>query len=259
MEEERYLITAVQKALKILTLILQNENGLSFSQITKLSGGMNKSNVLRILYTLKSEGYVDFDEASSLYKRGAVFASLSAGDSFASLRLMLEDELRKAADQTGMIVHFTVAAADRLRLLLRIFPSASFEPLALANMEENEVPLNATGAGKIFAAFADEELKARLIAACSFSSYSENTITDRQEFMRIAAEARRNGFASNNCEHEEFLCCFTRPVFAKGGKLAGALSFSGLKDMFRGERYEKMKAYSLVLTEDLSRRLGYEE
>ncbi len=255
--DERYTIASVQKALKILRLLIENEREFTFTEIAKASGGMNRSNVLRILATLKSEGFVAYNEESHLYHRGKVFMSIGAEREEERLKAVLEDDLQKAAIETGMIVHFTILSEGKLRILLRCFPFASFESLALASLDDGEVPANATGAGKIFAAYLDKEEREKLLSSCPFESYSPSTITDRRVFDGIVAKVRERGYATNNCEHEEFLCCLARPVFQQDGSLVGALSFSGLKDMFQGERYEKMNVSSISLAKELSRRFGY--
>ena len=257
MHNERYNISAVQKALKILSLFIRSDEGYTFTSVVNESGGMNKSNVLRILATLRNEGFLSYDESTSCYCRGPVFIGFR-GTGPENLRMYMEEDLRKAAKESGMIVHYTVYRNGELKLIFRFFPQSSFESLALASMEEGSVPLNATGAGKIYAAFADEDIRKQLMDSCRFLSYSPNTITDRKVFEETVRTVRQQGFAINNCEHEEFLCCLSRPVFSAGGHLAGALSFSGLKDMFTGERYERMDRMSRELSAELSRRFAYE-
>lgn len=257
MPNERYNISAVQKALKILSIFIRSDEGYTFSRVVNESGGMNKSNVLRILATLRNEGFLSYDETTSCYCRGPVFIGFR-GTGSENLRMYLEEDLRRAAKESGMIVHYTVYRNGELKLIFRFFPQSSFESLALASMDEGSVPLNATGAGKIYAAFADEDIRKQLMDSCRFLSYSPNTITDRKVFEETVRTVRQQGFAINNCEHEEFLCCLSRPVFSAGGHLAGALSFSGLKDMFTGERYERMDRMSRELSAELSRRFAYE-
>lgn len=256
MTDERYTITAVQKALRILEILMRDDNGHSFTSIVNASGGMNKSNVLRILATLKQEGFISFDEEKNEYYLGPVF--LNFRNYAGCLHLNIENELKEAADQTGMIVHYTVFRNGELRLAFRVFPQTSFESLALASIHGDAVPLNATGAGKIYAAFAESSVRNELMKNCAFKSYSPQTITDRKVFEQVVRGVREDGFALNHCEHEEFLCCLSRPVFSSGGHLAGALSFSGLKDMFTGSRYEMMKEVSATLADSLSRRFGYD-
>ena len=256
--EDRYVIASVQKALRILRIFIEHDECFTFSDIAEASGGMNKSNVLRILSTLKAEGYIFFDDSANLYSRGPVFASIVKDNEFEELRRILLPDLKEAAAKSGMIVHFTVLDGLTLRILLRCFPSPSFESLALADIEGSDVPLNATGAGKVYAAFSPDEIRRNLIDSCQFASYSPNTITDRKQFENVVEKVRRDGFATNNCEHEEFLCCLTRPVFSSNGSLIGALSFSGLKEMFKGERAVKVDALSRKLSSELSRRFGYE-
>lgn len=76
MHNERYNISAVQKALKILSLFIRNDEGYTFTRVVNESGGMNKSNVLRILTTLRNEGFLCYDEHTSYYYLGR-YSSIS--------------------------------------------------------------------------------------------------------------------------------------------------------------------------------------
>ncbi len=258
MDDDRYQIASVAKALKILKLFLDSDRGYTFTEILNESGGMNKSNVLRILSTLKSEGYLFLDSVNSKYFRGPVFFNLEGRMDSNKIKNMLEPDLLNAAKESGMIVHFTVYENKRLKIIIRAYPS-SHESLIIADSEDGDVPLNATGAGKIFAAFSSEKTRTELINKCEFKRYTDNTITDKNEFLKVVGKVREAGYALNYLEHEEFLCCLTRPVFKSGKELIGALSFSGLKDMFSGIRFDRMNDLSMKLTKELSRRFDYEE
>ncbi len=259
MEEDRYTIASVQKALRVLSLFIGDDSGHSFSDIARYVGdGINRSNVIRILATLKTEGYLCYDDGEGKYYLGPVFLMSSLTQRSEILSHLVEKDLRQAAEESGMIVHFTVLSSGELRIAFRCFPRSSMESLALASIDDEAVPVNATGAGKVYAAFADADVAEHLVAQCPFRSYGPATITDRAVFSSVVDKVRCDGYALNVCEHEEFLCCLSRPVFAFGGHLAGALSFSGLKDMFQGERYQRMFSMSQALCERLSRRLGHE-
>lgn len=257
--EGRYTIQSVRKALLVLRLFLAPEarRGLLFSEVVSMSGGLGKSNVLRILSTLKEEGFLSYDRVDMRYYLGPVFADMRGQASLAELKAMLEGDLSKAASDAGVIVHFTVLDGAVLRILVRCFPRTNYESLVLASVDDPGVPVNATGAGKIYMAFADEATASSLLDSCPFESYSPNTITDRGRFLECVDEVRQKGYALNICEHEEFLCCLSRPVFGSGGRLVGALSYSGLKDMFTLPRFERIDRLNKALAESLSRRFGY--
>lgn len=256
--EDRYTISSVQKALKVLRIFIDSDCGFSFSEIVSRCNGMNRSNVLRILSTLKSEGYLFHDDEKGLYYRGQAFFHLEVAGRDEKLRRLIRGDLEKASQDSGMIVHFTVFNGKELKILLRCYPNKASESLALASMDDASVPVHATGAGKVYVAFADDETRRILLSDCHYESYGVNTITDADVFRKVVEKVREDGYATNMCEHEEFLCCLTRPVFASGGRLLGALSFSGLRDMFQGERYRRMDELSLDLSQELSRRFSHD-
>ena len=85
-----------------------------------------------------------------------------------------------------------------------------------------------TGAGKVLTAYSAAEVREKIISHCSFASYSERTITDKDEYRQVLDTVRRNGYATNEGESEPYLKCITYPIFGYGGKIEAALSLSGI-------------------------------
>jgi len=254
--DERYIITAVAKSLKVLKLFKSSSAHYTLAELTQLSG-MNKSNVLRILNTLESENFLYFDSYSKTYILGSHFNSIMASFSYSDLKNLIHEDLVVAAKKSNVLIHFTIKERDTLVMLERVFPG-NINSLIFASNEGEEVPLHATGAGKIIAAFSPLEERKRLISNCNFNRYTENTITDKDEFINLLEQIRKDGFALNKCEHEEFLCCLTRPIFYENGTLAGALSFSGYKEVFTSSNYDRINEISKYTVLSIQKKLGYE-
>lgn len=256
--EGKYVIESVRRSLKVLKIFSDGESEYGISELSKI-GGIPKSSILRILSTLESEGFVILDENTKKYRLGLYFNSIAASIGYSALKHQLHPDLSDAAEKSGMLVHFTVLDGERLFILSRVYPQNITARLAFQSEEGGEVPLNATGAGKVIAAFSPPDISKRLLKLCPFDRYSGSTITGRYEFLKCLEETRRLGYALNIGEHEAYLACLSRPIFYANGKLVGAISFSGFKEMFEGTAFHRLDEVSMRTVERISRRLGYEK
>lgn len=255
--DERYIIQSVKKSLQVLKCFGNWKSGYSLAELTKKCG-MNKSNVLRILSTLESEQMLQYDKENAEYRLGSWFLSIASGFDWSDLKTRTQNYLQDAAQQSRLIVHFTVLAGDELIVLNRVYPPAS-TALALASQIGGSVPMHCTGAGKIIMAYAPDATQERLLSLCKFEKYTDKTITDKTRLMAEIQQVRKQGYALNNGEHEEYLHCLTRPVFYADGTLAAAVSLSGLREAFEGEKGKEIDNLSKKLASDISRSLGYDK
>ena len=257
--EEKYIIESVRKSLRVLKLFSDGDCQYKLSDLHYMSG-ISKSSLIRILTTLESEGFVISDETTKMYRLGLYFNSMASSIGYSALKNQLYPDLKWASEKSGMLVHFTVLKDMELSMLSRVYPEDNAPvSIAFASNEGGEVPLNATGAGKIIATYSDIETTTELIKNCKFHKYSSTTITNSFDFYKSMEETRELGYALNEGEHEPFLACLSRPIFYANGKLVGALSLSGFKEMLSGENFERINEISIETVKRISRRLGYEK
>ena len=70
MEKSRdYTINAVKKAINLLKLFDDENRELTLSELSSMSG-IGKSTMLRMLYTLNVEEFIDYDEETKKYSLG---------------------------------------------------------------------------------------------------------------------------------------------------------------------------------------------
>jgi DNA-binding IclR family transcriptional regulator len=86
-----------------------------------------------------------------------------------------------------------------------------------------ELPLHATGVGKILLAYAPERLRAAVLGA-RLSSHTPNTITDPGRLRSHLAEVHRSGFAITREEMTLGSCSVAAPVLDADERVVAALS-----------------------------------
>lgn len=89
-EKNRYTISSVIRALRVLKLFDRNHRSISLTEISAMSG-LTKSSALRIMESLESEGFVKRIDNSKKYKLGLELYMISKeGYDFSSLQAVAE-------------------------------------------------------------------------------------------------------------------------------------------------------------------------
>ncbi len=86
-----------------------------------------------------------------------------------------------------------------------------------------DLPLHATGVGKVLLAFADEETVERVLGR-PLSGHTPATVTDPRRLRAELAEIRRTGLAHTQEEMSIGTCSTAAPVRGRGDRVVAALS-----------------------------------
>lgn len=251
-----YTISAVQKALKILQLFDHGNSELPLTEISRRMG-MNKSTALRFVATLRNEGFLKMDPDTKKYSLGVILFRLgSYVHESMNIQKIANPHIKKAADATGMIVHLGVIHNDEVIVVEKVWPDKTAESVRLISRVGGILPLHCTGIGKIFlAARTDEEIRA-IIEKKSMAAYTSNTITDIDRLLREIAAVRRDRYASNNCEHEDYMMSLTYPIYNHKSELVAAMSLACIKEKFKDADPRVLHQVLQDTTAAISRELG---
>ena len=255
-DNDDYKIAAVIKVLRTLKQFSAEEKELTLTQLSNRTG-INKSNMLRILVSLESEGFVKFDEELKKYRLGITMYNLgNTAFGFLDIKKICYPILRKASKDLQLLIHLAVELDGQVLVIDRIWPNNHEDIAGLVSKIGGTVPLHCTGVGKVIAAYVEPKKLDRLIRDCDFKKYSEKTITSKETFLRCVEEVRRNGYAINDCEHENYLRCLTRPIFDSSGKFIAAFSLSGLSEIMDDERMKDFQIASKEIAKSLCKEFG---
>lgn len=257
MASEDYIIASVAKSLKTLKQFDVNNKELSLTQLSSKTG-INKSSMLRILASLESEGFVKYDEERRKYRLGiALFNLGNTAFEFLDIKKVCTPYLKRAAVESQLLIHLAVIEDNRVIVIDKVWPTDHLDVIALVSYVGGSVPLHCTGVGKVLSAYSSERTLQKLVAHCEFEAHSANTNTSREQFLESLPKIREKGFAFNDCEHEPYLRCITRPIFNSDGKVIAAVSLSGLKDVMTDEKLGFYGEISKRTTREISREFGY--
>jgi IclR family acetate operon transcriptional repressor len=210
-------LSSVEKALDLLQALHDAAEPLGPSALARALG-LPKSTAHRLLGPLVRRGLVERD-AQGAYRPGFALVALGLGvlrsdPLVAAARPALEAEARAL----GETVFLTALRGGRIAVLEKA-EGAGF--LRAAPQVGATVPAHATAVGKLFLAFAPDELALEEPLA----AYTPATRTAPDALAREVARARAAGFAVNRDEWIEGLAVVAAPVRV-GGRMLGALALA---------------------------------
>lgn len=219
-------VRALSRGLQILELLVSEPEGMSLTNVARETG-LAKSSVHRLLQTLVYNGYVCQKTHPTDRHYYASFKLLTLGTRLIediSLSEIAHPHLEKLAHASGETVHLVLWDQSKVVYIEKV---EAPNPIRMYSRIGNHAPLHCTGVGKAVFAFLPEEKRERLLQQ-DFVKYTDNTLVDPQALRQHFEEVRTQGYAVDNGEHEEHVCCIAAPLFARDAQVAGAISIAAV-------------------------------
>lgn len=226
-------------------------------RLTDLSDKLSlpKSQVLRIVSTLESGGYLDRDPETKRYRLGIRVFQLGmivreeldirrvARPAFRALAAeTLETVGLIVADPTGPICVDVIQSPKGLRVYAHV---------------GRHMPWNAGTSGKVILAYLPEDQREAILAAGRFRRFTDRTITDPQRLRALLTEIRRDGFHIAAQDLDEDAAGVAAPIFDHDGRIAGAISLAAPLSRMNPSAMERLADQVRAATSEISRQLGY--
>lgn len=217
------MVKSVVKAMRIFEEMVNHGKAITLSNLSKKLE-LNISTVHRLLNTLLELGYIEQNE-EGLYRLGLRSYKLAdiISEKFDLRKLVrpyLEDIAAACNETTNLVVleDYQVVYIDQVEStnMVRMFASVGSRGDA-----------HCTGSGKALLANLEEKNREDYIKSADFTAYTDNTITNPDEFRKELSRIRKQGYALDLEEKELGVRCTAAPIFAENYKLLGAVSVSG--------------------------------
>lgn len=243
---------SVQKAFALLRAFSATDNWVSNAELSRRTR-LSKAATHRLMTTLEDVGAVVRD-ARGAYRPGLVLASLSrnivvgdlvrqaAHDSLTDLAARLKGVIHLGVLESGMVTYAAkIGAAGRLEVPSHV--GAQMEPYCSA--------LGKT----LLSGLADEQLDEYLRDG-ALVALTPHTITDRHRLFSEISDIRHRGYAVDDCETYQTICCVGVPIRDPQGHIIASLSMADTAaHMSRGWRNEVSSA--LISTAAMISRKAY--
>lgn len=250
-----YFLESVDRVMKVLDAFESDAQEL---RLTDLSVRLNmpKPQVLRIVSTLQTGGYIERDPVTKRYRLGLRLFQLGmVVRQQLSLRRIARPVLNHLAERT----HETVA-------LFRADPSGAIcidviespKGLRIFAQEGRRMPWNAGAAGKAILAYLPEPEREAILANASFEQYTPFTVTQPDRLRQILDEIREVGYAMSAGDLDPDAAGISAPVLDANHRVAGAVSIGGPKSRMSAAELPELIELVRLGAAEVSRGLGYD-
>ena len=249
------MVETLIKFFKIIDL-LENSSELRLKDIAEKLD-IDKSTIHRFLKTLLKYNFVRINPSNKKYSLGLKFLNTATKiiDSI-DIRNIAHPyliELEKSSNET---IHLTTFDGKRVVYIDKI---ESIKPIRMYSRIGNVAPINCTAAGKAILAFQKNGIVNSIIESLDFIPLTKNTITNKEDFIKNLEDIRNKGFAIDDSEHEENICCIAAPIRDYSREVKYAVSISAVSTRVDLKKLISFKDILIEKTDRISKELGFIE
>ncbi|WP_314944775.1 IclR family transcriptional regulator [Bradyrhizobium cosmicum] len=246
-------VQSVDRALSILETLSEDDEGYRLSDLA-VRTGLSASTVHRLLATLESRRFVQFDRAESKWHVGV--RSFTVGASFARRRNFSAQAipyLRKLRDLTRETANLAVVDDEFIIVLTRM---ESREIMRSLTQVGGRVPMVTSGVGKaVLATYSDEDVGA-VIRHHGMPRLTEKSIVRPGDLFKELEKIRKQGYALDDEEACMGLRCVAAVVYNDCAEPLGAISVSGMTSRLTDQRLPEIGQIVRDVAAELTAALG---
>ncbi|MBB4366420.1 IclR family acetate operon transcriptional repressor [Bradyrhizobium sp. CIR48] len=246
-------VQSVDRALSILETLAEDDEGYRLSDLA-VRTGLSASTVHRLLATLESRRFVQFDRAESKWHVGS--RAFTVGASFARRRNFSTQAipyLRKLRDLTRETANLAVVDDEFIIVLTRM---ESREIMRSLTQVGGRVPMVTSGVGKaVLATYSDEDVGA-VIRHHGMPRLTEKSIVRPSDLFKELEKIRKQGFALDDEEACMGLRCIAAVVYNDCAEPLAAISVSGMTSRLTDDRLPEIGQIVREVAGELTVALG---
>jgi DNA-binding IclR family transcriptional regulator len=249
-----YQIQVLDRALAILEALSQDGPDLSLGQISE-SLGLHKSTAHRLIMVLERHKLVEKNSQTGKYRLGLKLFELGTrAVSQLDLRERARPFLERAVLETGETVHLCIYDDGEVVYLDKVEPGRS---VRLASSVGRRNPAYCTAVGKAIMAYLPENQVEIAVQKHGLRSLTRKTISTMMELKAELTQVQELGYAVDNEENEEGVCCVGTVVRDFSGDPVAAISVSGPTFRVGSEKIPFLAKSVISAAEALSKELGF--
>jgi DNA-binding IclR family transcriptional regulator len=251
---EQYLTPNLVKALELLKLLAENEQGLGSSAIEKQLS-VARTTAFRILKTLCHKQMAQ--KRGGLYFAGPALYEIGLQAlSRLPLRQRAVPVLRELTRKTGHTSHLAVPSGWH-SLILEVCDSPA--PIHAASRSGTLADLHCSATGKIFLSYLYSDRLDEFFAQVQPQARTKKTITAPGVLRKMIKETSVQGFAIDDEEYHTGVRCLAAPVFDMQHQIIAAIGITGPATEISFETIPSLSKIVLAAAGELSRSLGKKE
>lgn len=215
---------AVERALTMLEIVAQENEGLSNAEISRKLQ-IPKSSASYLLKTLETRGYMTRDPESGKYRVGLKVLSLSRGAlGGRDVRGIALPIMRHLMQQTGLTCHLAVLDGPDAVYIEKVEPEGF---IRMDTWVGRRMRVHATSVGKAIVAYIPVEQLEGILRKSGMEKRTPKTITTAPRLLKELEKIRAQGYAVDDEENNLGARCVAAPVFDERGAIEASLGLSG--------------------------------
>jgi DNA-binding IclR family transcriptional regulator len=256
-DSDPYVIDIIDVALDVIEHLSEDDSKVYRASEIARNLAVNRSRVFRILKTLDSRGYVEYDPHTQGYRLGVKF--LHIGENVRErldLRREAEPILVELARRTGDSAHLLILQGQRAVTIDR---RQGENRLQVASPIGQSLPLHVGASPKILLAYLPEEERERIIRTLKLEPVTENTITDANELRACLEKIRQQGYSVDEEDFERGVFAIGAPVRDVTGRVIAGVTITTPGSRYSSKRRKELIDLVMDAGRRLSEKLGYLE
>jgi len=251
-------MTTLENAAAVLKLfskqgIRQGHPGLSFSDVVE-NLKLPKSTVSRLLMTMETEGLLERDPDSRLYRIGRLLLAVSSHYLSAPLVDLASPYMAQLSQLTQCTGYISMLEGRDI-MVMRMFPGRTY--LQVVTPAGSLLPAHETAIGRaILARYTDDDVLARYSG--HYQVHSANSPASREVLLSRLAEVRLNGVSFANNETLLGISTLATSIFNKHRNETVGLCLSFPSPAQGKDIPEGIKEGLIAVTRQIAEKLGDE-
>lgn len=208
-DESIHLVQSVQRAGLLLESLADEGPELRIAELSRKTG-LNQSTVHRLLRTLFNLNFIDQNPNTHKYRLGLKLFELGSSIinkiDIVQLAIPYMEALSRKYNEA-----INLAKLDKDEIVY-IHKIESFTTLKLDLKFGSRHPAYCTGLGKVLLAYLEEDELNSYLERVKLKKFTSNTITHREKLKQELILIRQQGYAFDNEEYIQGVCCLVAPV-----------------------------------------------
>lgn len=258
MNEVTNNVPAVDRALDVLEYVGSAGQSVPIRNLAS-SLGIPQASCFRIVKSLISRGYLIEDyNISGQYVLGFNILKLSNQImQKMDIRSIALNFMRQIAVKTNQVVQLGVLQNKGVMYIEQTLPVSPINTLAPL---KTILPVNVSASGKVLCAYMPLHLRVDFLREAEFDKYTNNTIINKDLFMKELETVREKGYAVDDEEYSIGIGCIAVPIFDFNGNCVASLGITGTVSDYKDKVKHNMALESLKETSEvISKRLGFQQ
>jgi IclR family KDG regulon transcriptional repressor len=244
-------VKTVQKVIKLLEVLAEKQPAKPSELINQL--GFPRSNLYRLLETLKELGYVDKGDGKTYHLTYKIFMLGSSVLNINQLTFIARPYMAHLEEVSQENVNLAIMYENKVLYIDKI---ESKHYLKLDQPIGKTDPLHCTALGKVLLSGLNEFELEVFLRSKNLVAYTKNTITDPEVLAGVVRNIRKQGYAIDFEELSEGIHCIGAPIRDHTNKVIAAISISGPTVRLTKQKMEQLKVPLIETAAEISKKMG---